>query len=366
MIQIIINLTIIHENIVITIRLDSIFVLHLGMGSTEMANTETKFIAYRLFLISKEKAGLERALGGSYFSRGRFNNSEEFFWYAEQNILGKGFLDASMTLMPEILSIYNESLEGNDSALPSQIENKRSIIIQNKSVNKSKEDSKVWFKTMTAYINALYAIQEKVGDDIAKVLETEVQVSERSMYIKLATLLVVIAGIPLMCITVFRLTSTIQKYAFVIARKTKELHEEKVRADALLYQMFPKSVADQLKRKESVRAEYFESVTVYFSDIVNFTNICSNITPMQVTLMLNTLYGVFDDLIEKYDVYKVETIGDAYMVVSGLPKRNGNNHVVHICKMALDIMNAVQNMPRIDYIPAKHLSIRAGIHTGNI
>ena len=79
--------------------------------------------------------------------------------------------------------------------------------------------------------------------------------------------------------------------------------------------------------------------------------------------MLDEVYGLFDDRINFYDVYKVETIGDAYMVVSGLPQRNGMRHVDQIARMALDFVKAVDelNSPQL---PTKRLSVRIGIHTG--
>ncbi|XP_016978543.2 guanylate cyclase 32E isoform X3 [Drosophila rhopaloa] len=161
--------------------------------------------------------------------------------------------------------------------------------------------------------------------------------------------------------------SIMEKYAYnlegLVQERTNLLYEEKKKTDMLLYQMLPRPVAELLKRGDPVEAECFECVTILFSDIVGFTELCTTSTPFEVVEMLNDWYTCCDSIISNYDVYKVETIGDAYMVVSGLPLQNGNRHAGEIASLALHLLETVGNL-KIRHKPTETVQLRIGVHSG--
>uniref|UniRef100_A0A8C2HBS0 Guanylate cyclase n=1 Tax=Cyprinus carpio TaxID=7962 RepID=A0A8C2HBS0_CYPCA len=149
----------------------------------------------------------------------------------------------------------------------------------------------------------------------------------------------------------------------LVEERTALYKAERDRADQLNFMLLPGPVVRSLKETGRVEPELYDEVTIYFSDIVCFTTLCHHSTPMEVVDMLNDIYKNFDSILDHHDVYKVETIGDAYMVASGLPRRNGNRHAVDICLMALDILEFMGTY-QLRHLPGIPLWIRIGIHSG--
>ncbi|ELT98642.1 hypothetical protein CAPTEDRAFT_109051 [Capitella teleta] len=150
-----------------------------------------------------------------------------------------------------------------------------------------------------------------------------------------------------------------------VAERTADLAMANTSLRNLLHQILPPTVAEKLSKGESVEPECFSSVSIFFSDIVGFTHLSASSTPLEVVTLLNDLYTAFDAVVDRHQVYKVETIGDSYMVISGLPQRNGIKHAGALCTMALDLLEAVRRF-RIRHRPDEPLQMRAGIHSGSV
>ncbi|XP_060130208.1 guanylate cyclase soluble subunit beta-2-like [Zootoca vivipara] len=144
---------------------------------------------------------------------------------------------------------------------------------------------------------------------------------------------------------------------------SKHLEEEKKKTEALLYAMLPKHVANQLKEGKRVEAGEFKECTILFSDVVTFTNICAQCEPIQIVLLLNAMYLRFDRLTTVHDVYKVETIGDAYMVVGGVPVPV-STHAERVANFALGMIIAAKDIK--NPVSGNPIQIRVGIHTGPV
>lgn len=142
----------------------------------------------------------------------------------------------------------------------------------------------------------------------------------------------------------------------------QQLEVEREKSERLLLNILPKAIADRLKREETIIADSFEEITVLFADIDNFTRFSAQMLPEKVVELLNKIFSYFDRLALRYELEKIKTIGDAYMVVGGLnaPKINS---ATAIAEMALDMRKGVL---QFKWENGKPLSMRIGIHTGPV
>ncbi|MCD5414138.1 MAG: tetratricopeptide repeat protein [Clostridiales bacterium] len=136
--------------------------------------------------------------------------------------------------------------------------------------------------------------------------------------------------------------------------------KEKKKSDKLLHNVLPKKVARELKKKGKSKPENFQNVTVFFSDIVEFTSISSKLSPQYLINELNDMFTTFDSIMTKHNCERIKTIGDAYLAVCGLPIKN-EKHAENITNAAIEIMS---------YMNTRNLTaktkweIRVGIHSG--
>lgn len=140
------------------------------------------------------------------------------------------------------------------------------------------------------------------------------------------------------------------------------LRVEKQKSEQLLLNILPRAVVEQLKQLHGSLAERFEEVSILFADIVNFTPLAAQIPPLDLVSWLNHIFSEFDRLAEHHRLEKIKTIGDAYMVVGGLPIARPD-HAEAVMEMAIAMQATAKTFSRHDDKP---FQLRIGINTGTV
>lgn len=151
-------------------------------------------------------------------------------------------------------------------------------------------------------------------------------------------------------------------YRHTVDRAEAALAAEYKKSEALLHNIMPPAVAERLKQNPAVIADSHKQVTVLFADIVGFTDMAGRATPEALVTLLNKTFSRFDTLVDEWDLEKIKTIGDAYMVVAGLPAAR-DDHARAIARLALAMVAATGNVARET---GERLQIRIGIHSGAV
>uniref|UniRef100_A0A182FJ91 Guanylate cyclase soluble subunit beta-1 n=1 Tax=Anopheles albimanus TaxID=7167 RepID=A0A182FJ91_ANOAL len=166
----------------------------------------------------------------------------------------------------------------------------------------------------------------------------------------------------------YKLTTNLEILTDRLQQTYRDLESEKQKTDRLLYSVLPKTVANELRHQRPVAPKRYDSVTLMFSGIVGFGQYCAANTDaagaMKIVQMLNELYTVFDELTDSKsnaNIYKVETVGDKYMAVSGLPDEC-ENHAKCIARLALDMLDMAKHVK----MGPDAVQITIGIHSGEV
>ncbi len=215
----------------------------------------------------------------------------------------------------------------------------------------------------------------KVGD-VRGVLEVSTPIDHFAAQTNqsLGETFIMLGGISLLALSglslvIGRLRQTSKELELRVIERTAQLQEtnaelkiEQQKCNRLLLNILPESIAHQLKEGHNGIADGFAEVTILFADIVGFTQLSEHIPPGQLVNLLNEIFSAFDQLSEKHGLEKIKTIGDAYMVASGIPVPR-NDHAEAIAEMALDMQS---ELARFNVKNIATLNIRIGINTGPV
>jgi class 3 adenylate cyclase len=197
---------------------------------------------------------------------------------------------------------------------------------------------------------------EDVSEQLITLAESEVRRGTDSInFTSRVAVILLIAAV----LVSFILAGAVAKQ-FASALRT--LAQEQRTSERLLLNILPKPIAQRLKREETTIADSFAEVTVLFADIVGFTELAAQTPPIVLVEILNEIFSDFDELVEEHGLEKIKTIGDAYMVVGGLPVPMAN-HAEAVAAMALDMQARITEF---SMSTGTALSIRIGINTGPV
>ncbi len=151
-----------------------------------------------------------------------------------------------------------------------------------------------------------------------------------------------------------------------VEERTRQLAQEKERSEGLLLNILPESVMNELKDKNEVEPKHYELATIAFIDIVGFTKHSNDLSPREVVNQLNFIFNIFDDIVEKYDLEKIKTLGDGYMIAGGVPDPSSNNPIT-VTQACLEIITEIDSLKENKiYSRMPRWDVRIGINSGEL
>jgi adenylate cyclase len=311
------------------------------------------FEALKLTDVANDKRGLVLSsinIGANLTKQNKFNDATEYLKKALSVSKEIGNLDL-------IKQSYNylEILDSSQGNFNKALENYKFFISYRDSLVNTENTKKTVALQMNYEFDkkqdSLNSVQEK-KDAVAKVELNKQKQQKYGLFIGLGVMLA------------FALVFLRQRNK--IGKEKKNVEKEKERSEELLLNILPSEVAAELKEKGSADAKMFDDVTVMFTDFKGFTTIAEKLSAKELVGEINYCFSAFDNIIHKYGIEKIKTIGDSYMAAGGLPVAN-KTHAKDVVNAALEINKFMEEHKQQRLKEGKEIfEIRIGIHTGPV
>jgi class 3 adenylate cyclase len=204
-----------------------------------------------------------------------------------------------------------------------------------------------------ATIIVVFGVMQLKGHDFEIMMD--------SKYIQLQNLLAVVGHLVLVFMVINIFENQKNEAFKSLNEKNKIIEEGKKRSDELLLNILPSEIVTELKDNGHSKARFFNHVSVLFTDFVNFTKISETMGPEELVDEIDYCFGKFDEIIERNNLEKIKTIGDAYLAVCGLPLED-KHHAINTVNTALEIMEFTHKRQS----EGGKFDIRIGIHSGSL
>ena len=331
--------------------------------SSNGSSTWRYLITYKNILRAIESVGIEMSFGIRFQARGNLVN-KNFGKFIEQHKLSKEYLLQGETFLTNMRDKLKKVKQTKMYKIYDKTYEK---LVKSTNVTFGNETDKIanileYFQSSVGLMNLLRKTIIEIRINMKDIIRTEIGSVDREYAFGIFVLAILFLISPLIVVLIRNAVNALKIFSSSLISKVRDLKREKRRAETLIYQMLPKSVAESLKSNKQT-SEMFDSATVCFTEIDGFKDIARNCSPLELFDLLNVIYKTFDARIDSYDVYKVETINDSYMVASGLPERNGDRHAAEIANLCIDLMFITPGI-LIQHDVNLRLKIRIGIHTG--
>jgi len=330
--------------------------------STDRSGVWRYLISFKNLLRAIENIGIVSVYGIRYLSTGNVTQ-QNFIKYVEHDTLIWEYLNSSIHLAPYLEKKFKRIYQG-DAYKFYRLSDR--LILNNAldtEMGSSDIDSAMrYFRAITEYMQQLRHSLGELRDDIEAVAQEELNAADAEKITGIAILSFISLITLLFYFFVKNALTVIRVFAKEVIEKVQELDQEKMKTEKAFHDFLPLTIVRDIKLKK-VSAENFDCVTIFFGDIVGFNDLTNDCSATELIDFMNHFYCNLDARLEKFQVYNVHTMKDEFMIVSGMPERNGDRHVSEIASMALDLL-AGSVVFQIPHRPNAKLTIRMGFHSG--